>query len=173
MLTGQRLWHGPCLVLRLCPLQWQGTLSESNEHALIKESTDTIAQHEGKPPLGWLGSGLSESMVSLGGMSHMPALRTHFVCLCVAWHDFNIGRLKLEQAQAQVCKTAAWKVCSCNNLQHLTVMPESCTIGWNILDPVQYDVQHSPEKHPCCEHKHFAKELAISIDGASWLAAFY
>ncbi|KAK9812153.1 hypothetical protein WJX73_000644 [Symbiochloris irregularis] len=42
----------------------QGTKSESDEMALIKEVTATIKQHEGKAPLGWLGAGLSESMVT-------------------------------------------------------------------------------------------------------------
>lgn len=42
----------------------QGELSEADERALIAEATATIAAHEGRPPLGWLGPWISESRVT-------------------------------------------------------------------------------------------------------------
>ncbi|EWY42085.1 polysaccharide deacetylase [Skermanella stibiiresistens SB22] len=42
----------------------QGPLSPSDEAALIAESTDIIARHEGEPPSGWLGPWISESRVT-------------------------------------------------------------------------------------------------------------
>jgi allantoinase len=39
----------------------QGELSEAAEAALIAEATDTIVQHEGRHPGGWLGPWISES----------------------------------------------------------------------------------------------------------------
>jgi peptidoglycan/xylan/chitin deacetylase (PgdA/CDA1 family) len=42
----------------------QGQLSEADEAALIAEATETIAQHEGKAPDGWLGPWISESLLT-------------------------------------------------------------------------------------------------------------
>jgi len=39
----------------------QGDLPEHRERALIEETTETIAKHEGKRPLGWLGPWISQS----------------------------------------------------------------------------------------------------------------
>jgi peptidoglycan/xylan/chitin deacetylase (PgdA/CDA1 family) len=39
----------------------QAGLDEAAETALIREARDTIAQHEGKPPRGWLGPWISET----------------------------------------------------------------------------------------------------------------
>jgi allantoinase len=36
-------------------------MDEAGERALIQEARDTIARHEGKPPLGWLGPWISET----------------------------------------------------------------------------------------------------------------
>lgn len=42
----------------------QGTLDEAAEAALIADSTQTIARHEGRAPAGWLGPWISESRVT-------------------------------------------------------------------------------------------------------------
>jgi peptidoglycan/xylan/chitin deacetylase (PgdA/CDA1 family) len=42
----------------------QGQLPEAEERKLIAEATAEIAQHEGKPPRGWLGPWISESDVT-------------------------------------------------------------------------------------------------------------
>ncbi|MGN6460824.1 MAG: polysaccharide deacetylase family protein [Pseudolabrys sp.] len=42
----------------------QGHLSEADERNLIKESTDTIVQAEGKRPTGWLGPWISQSTLT-------------------------------------------------------------------------------------------------------------
>lgn len=39
----------------------QGTLDETGEAALIRDCTQTMAQHEGTPPQGWLGPWISQS----------------------------------------------------------------------------------------------------------------
>jgi allantoinase len=39
----------------------QAGLDEAAEAALIRQARDTIAEHEGKPPLGWLGPWISET----------------------------------------------------------------------------------------------------------------
>lgn len=39
----------------------QGNLNEATERAYIKDVTDTITRHEGKPPLGWMSPWLSNS----------------------------------------------------------------------------------------------------------------
>ncbi len=46
----------------------QGVLPEAEERAIIKESTATVAKHEGQAPKGWLGAGLSESAVIIASM---------------------------------------------------------------------------------------------------------
>ena len=43
----------------------QDALDEAGERALIAEVTQTIAQHEGKRPLGWLGPWIAESLHTL------------------------------------------------------------------------------------------------------------
>jgi len=42
----------------------QGVLSEDEERQLIVETTETIQQHEGKAPAGWLGPWISQSQVT-------------------------------------------------------------------------------------------------------------
>jgi len=42
----------------------QGVLSEADERALIAQATEVLAQHEGKPPEGWLGPWISESRLT-------------------------------------------------------------------------------------------------------------
>jgi peptidoglycan/xylan/chitin deacetylase (PgdA/CDA1 family) len=42
----------------------QGDLDEAGEAALIREATETIARHEGKPPGGWMGPWISETRVT-------------------------------------------------------------------------------------------------------------
>jgi allantoinase len=42
----------------------QGTLDEAAERALIAETTQVIAAHEGRPPAGWLGPWISQSRVT-------------------------------------------------------------------------------------------------------------
>ena len=42
----------------------QGTLDEVAEAALIAQATAAIRQHEGKPPAGWLGPWISESLAT-------------------------------------------------------------------------------------------------------------
>jgi len=42
----------------------QGTLPESDEAALIREATESIRRHEGKPPTGWLGPWISQSRLT-------------------------------------------------------------------------------------------------------------
>ncbi|MCZ6473468.1 MAG: polysaccharide deacetylase family protein [SAR324 cluster bacterium] len=44
--------------------QRQGDLPEEEERALIAEATDILTRHEGKPPAGWLGPWISQSMVT-------------------------------------------------------------------------------------------------------------
>ena len=46
----------------------QGVMPEAQERAIIQESTATITKHDGQPPKGWLGAGLSES--SVGHFTH-------------------------------------------------------------------------------------------------------
>lgn len=42
----------------------QSTLSEAEEIALIAETTQTLAHHEGQPPQGWLGPWIAQSAVT-------------------------------------------------------------------------------------------------------------
>lgn len=42
----------------------QGDLDEADERALIREATEAIGRHEGKPPAGWMGPWISESLVT-------------------------------------------------------------------------------------------------------------
>lgn len=42
----------------------QDRMWESDEARLIREVTDTIAEHEGAPPAGWMGPGLAETAVT-------------------------------------------------------------------------------------------------------------
>ena len=42
----------------------QGILPEAEERQLISEATEAIRQHEGKPPAGWLGPWISQSLLT-------------------------------------------------------------------------------------------------------------
>lgn len=42
----------------------QSTLAEAEEAALIRETTETVLRHEGKPPQGWLGPWIAQSRVT-------------------------------------------------------------------------------------------------------------
>ena len=42
----------------------QSDLSEADERRLVEQTRDIIARHEGKPPQGWLGPWLSETLVT-------------------------------------------------------------------------------------------------------------
>lgn len=42
----------------------QGDLDEEDEHTLIHEATEVINRHEGRPPAGWMGPWISESLVT-------------------------------------------------------------------------------------------------------------
>ena len=50
---------------------------EAEEHGVIKEALDTIGRVSGKRPVGWLGSGLTESWNSL---DHLAAEGVEYVC---------------------------------------------------------------------------------------------